>query len=49
MHSKIDCPDGSRDAVLMACAKNDQKISRVETGATLLQKWGSFMPLKEIE
>ena len=38
MHSVNDYPDGSREAVLMACKKKDGKISRVETGATPLQK-----------
>lgn len=38
MHSINDYPDGSREAVLMACNKKDGKISRVETGATPLQK-----------
>ena len=38
MHSINDYPDGSREAVLMACTKKDGKISRVETGATPLQK-----------
>ena len=37
-HSVNDYPDGSREAVLMACTKKDGKIARVETGATLLQK-----------
>ena len=38
MHSVNDYPDGSREAVLMACTKTDGKISRVETGATPLEK-----------
>jgi ketosteroid isomerase-like protein len=38
MHSINDYPDGSREAVLMACTKKDGKISRVETGATPLHK-----------
>jgi ketosteroid isomerase-like protein len=38
MHSINDYPDGSREAVLMACNKTDGKISRVETGATPLQR-----------
>ncbi len=38
MHSVNDYPDGSREAVLMACIKRDGKICRVETGATPLQK-----------
>lgn len=38
MHSVNDYPDGSREAVLMACTKNGGKITRVETGATPLQK-----------
>ena len=38
VHSVNDYPDGSREAVLMACTKKDGKIARVETGATLLQK-----------
>jgi ketosteroid isomerase-like protein len=38
MHSINDYPDGSREAVLMACNKKDGKICRVETGATPLQK-----------
>lgn len=38
MHSVNDYPDGTREAVLMACNKKDGKISRVETGATPLQK-----------
>ena len=37
IHSINDYPDGSREAVLMACTKKDGKISRVETGATPLQ------------
>ena len=38
VHSVNDYPDGTREAVLMACTKKDGKIARVETGATLLQK-----------
>ncbi len=38
MHSVNDYPDGSREAVLMACTKKDGKINRVETGATPLKK-----------
>lgn len=38
VHSINDYPDGSREAVLMACTKKDGKICRVETGATPLQK-----------
>ena len=38
MHSINDYPDGSREAVLMACTKEDGKISQVETGATPLLK-----------
>ena len=38
MHSINDYPDGSREAVLMACNKKDGMICRVETGATPLQK-----------
>lgn len=38
VHSINDYPDGSREAVLMACTKKGGKISRVETGATLLQE-----------
>lgn len=38
MHSINDYPDNSREAVLMACTKTGGKISRVETGATPLQK-----------
>lgn len=38
VHSVNDYPDGSREAVLMACTKTDGRISRVETGATPLQK-----------
>lgn len=38
IHSLNDYPDGTREAVLMACTKNDDKITRVETGATPLQK-----------
>lgn len=38
MHSINDYPDGTREAVLMACTKKDGKISRVETGATPLER-----------
>ncbi len=38
MHSINDYPDGTREAVLMACTKKDGRISRVETGATPLEK-----------
>ena len=38
VHSINDYPDGTREAVLMACTLADGKISRVETGATPLQK-----------
>lgn len=38
MHSVNDYPDGTREAVLMACTKSDDKITRVETGATPLKK-----------
>jgi uncharacterized protein (TIGR02246 family) len=38
MHSVNDYPDGSREAVLMACTKKNGKINRVETGATPLSK-----------
>lgn len=38
VHSINDYPDGSREAVLMACTKKNGKISRVETGATPLGK-----------
>ena len=38
MHSVNDYPDGTREAVLMACTKKDGKISRVETGATPLPR-----------
>ncbi len=38
VHSVNDYPDGSREAVLMSCTKRDDKIIRVETGATLLPK-----------
>ena len=38
MHSINDYPDGTREAVLMALSVDDGKISRVETGATSLQK-----------
>jgi ketosteroid isomerase-like protein len=38
MHSINDYPDGTREAVLMSCLKTVGRISRVETGATPLQK-----------
>ena len=38
LHSINDYPDGTREAVLMACTLKDGKISRTETGATLLPK-----------
>lgn len=38
VHGINDYPDGTREAVLMALAVTDGKISRVETGATPLQK-----------
>ena len=38
VHSINDYPDGTREAVLMACTKANDKISRVETGATPLAK-----------
>lgn len=38
VHSINDYPDGSREAVLMACMLKDGKITRVETGATPLEK-----------
>jgi ketosteroid isomerase-like protein len=38
VHSINDYPDGTREAVLMACTLKDGKISRVETGATPLEK-----------
>ena len=38
MHSVNDYPDGTREAVLMSCIKTDGRISRVETGATPIQK-----------
>jgi len=38
VHSINDYPDGTREAVLMACTKKNGKIQRVETGATPLQK-----------
>ncbi|MEH6739871.1 MAG: nuclear transport factor 2 family protein [Sulfitobacter sp.] len=38
VHSVNNYPDGTREAVLMACTVKDGKISRVETGATPLQK-----------
>ncbi|NDR57370.1 nuclear transport factor 2 family protein [Aliiruegeria sabulilitoris] len=38
IHSINDYPDGTREAVLMACTLKDGKITRVETGATPLEK-----------
>jgi ketosteroid isomerase-like protein len=38
VHSINDYPDGTREAVLMACTLKDGKIRRVETGATPLPK-----------
>lgn len=38
VHSVNDYPDGTREAVLMACTKTGGKISRIETGATPLPK-----------
>jgi uncharacterized protein (TIGR02246 family) len=38
VHSINDYPDGTREAVLMACTVKDGKIRRVETGATPLPK-----------
>jgi len=38
VHSINDYPDGTREAVLMACTLTDGKISKVETGATPLEK-----------
>jgi ketosteroid isomerase-like protein len=38
VHSINDYPDGTREAVLMACTLRDGKIRRVETGATPLPK-----------
>lgn len=38
VHGINDYPDGTREAVLMALSLKDGKISRVETGATPLQK-----------
>ena len=38
VHSVNDYPDGTREAVLMACTVKDGKIRRVETGATPLLK-----------
>ena len=38
VHSINDYPDGTREAVLMACTLSDGLISKVETGATPLQK-----------
>ncbi|RYH09012.1 nuclear transport factor 2 family protein [Tropicimonas sp. IMCC6043] len=38
VHSVNDYPDGTREAVLMACMLKDGKITRVETGATPLEK-----------
>ncbi|SNS21931.1 nuclear transport factor 2 family protein [Tropicimonas sediminicola] len=37
IHSVNDYPDGTREAVLMACSLDGGKISRVETGATPLK------------
>ena len=37
VHSVNDYPDGTREAVLMACTVKDGKIRRVETGATPLK------------
>ena len=36
VHSINAYPDGTKEAVLMACTLKDGKITRVETGATLL-------------
>jgi len=38
VHSVNDYPDGSREAVLMAMTLKDGRITRVETGATPLEK-----------
>ncbi|HMQ93361.1 MAG TPA: nuclear transport factor 2 family protein [Amaricoccus sp.] len=38
VHSVNDYPDGTREAVLMACMLKDGKIARVETGATPLAR-----------
>jgi hypothetical protein len=38
VHSVNDYPDGTREAVLMACTLSDGKIKKTETGATLLQE-----------
>jgi uncharacterized protein (TIGR02246 family) len=38
VHSINDYPDGTREAVLMACTKKNGKIARMETGATPLEK-----------
>ncbi len=38
VHGINDYPDGTREAVLMALSVEDGTISRVETGATPLQK-----------
>ncbi len=38
VHGINDYPDGTREAVLMALSLENGKISRVETGATPLQK-----------
>ncbi len=38
VHSVNDYPDGTREAVLMACSLKGGKIVRVETGATPLKK-----------
>jgi hypothetical protein len=38
VHSVNDYPDGTREAVLMACTVKDGRIRRVETGATPIPK-----------
>lgn len=38
VHSVNDYPDGTREAVLMACTLSGGRITKVETGATPLQK-----------
>ena len=38
VHSINDYPDGTREAVLMAMTLRDGRITRVETGATPLDK-----------
>ena len=38
VHSVNDYPDGTREAVLAAYTLKDGKITRLETGATPLQK-----------